>query len=289
MRIFVTGSDGSIGSTLVKKCQSLGIDVVGADVRSGFDIRDRSLASMLPAKVDAVVHLAALSNDTFCKNRGYDCFDTNVLGTLNLMDASQEASVGQFIFASTEWVYDQCDASSIKTEDSPIDIARHSSEYALSKLVSEANLRQRYARGFCPTTILRFGIVCGTTGEKMTAVESLFFNVMEKDEVSVGSLASGRCFVHISDVVSGIIQSIGLAGFEIINLSGDSLVTLGEIIRDSMEITARSPHVVQTNPSDISVRNISNEKAKRVIGWKPQMTVRAWLEELNATAVKKRL
>ena len=53
----------------------------------------------------------------------------------------------QFIFASSEWVYDQFKEGVPKTENDLIDIANHTSEYALSKLVSEANLRQKYGSG----------------------------------------------------------------------------------------------------------------------------------------------
>lgn len=281
MRLFVTGSDGSIGSAFVAQCRSTGIDVVGADVRTGFDIRSKDIAEHIPSDTDAIIHLAALSNDTFCKNKGFECFDINVLGTLNLMEAAEKAGVKQFIFASTEWVYDACSSAEIKTEESLINIVNHTSEYALSKLVSEANLRQKYNRGFCNTTILRFGIVCGAMGEKMSAVESLFLGVKDKDEITIGSLKSGRCFIHISDIIAGIIRSIGLQGFEIINLSGDSLVTLGDLIATAQRITSRQIRVRETSPEAISVRNISNAKAKRILNWKPEKPVGVWLNELH--------
>lgn len=281
MKLFVTGSDGSIGNALASECRKLGIEVVGADIQTGFDIRSKDIAKHIPEEVDAIVHLAALSNDTLCKNNGYACFDLNVLGTLNLMEAAVERRAKQFIFASTEWVYDNCTADETKNEESPIDIKDHTSEYALSKIVSEANLRQKYQHGFCPITILRFGIVCGTTGVKMTAVESLFFSVKEKSEFSVGSLGSGRCFVHISDIVSGIIKSIGMEGFQIINLSGDKLVTLHEIIDEAKSITHLNPLVTEKSPDAVSIRKISNAKAKKILGWKPEISVSSWLQMLH--------
>ena len=141
MKLFITGSDGFIGSALTAQCKSQGIEVTGADIRSGFDIRSKDIAAYIPEGVDAVIHLAGLSNDTVCKNNGYHCFDINVLGTLNLMDAAAARGAKQFIFASSEWVYDNCTPDDVKTEDTFINIANHTSEYALSKLVSEANLR----------------------------------------------------------------------------------------------------------------------------------------------------
>jgi len=96
---------------------------------------------------------------------------------------------------------DNCTAEKQKTEESPINIANHTSEYALSKLVSEANLRQKFQHGFMPVTILRFRhLSVERPGEKKSAVESLFLNVKTQAEVSVGSLQSGRCYIHVSDI-----------------------------------------------------------------------------------------
>lgn len=284
MKVFITGSDGFIGSEVISQCKKQGIEVVGADLKSGFDIRSKEIAASIPEEVDAIIHLAGLSNDTVCKNKGYECFDMNVLGTLNLMEAAAKRRAKQFIFASTEWVYDNCTAEEMKNEESIINIANHTSEYALSKLVSEANLRQKYQNGFCPVMILRFGIVCGTTGEKKSAVESLYLAVKEKNEVSVGSLKSGRCFIHVSDIASGIIKAIGLEGFNIINLAGDSLVTLNDIIEASKRILNKNPKIVETNATGVSVRNISNKKAKEKLAWSPKINVETWLQKLSSLA-----
>ena len=88
-----------------------------------------------------MVHLAALSRDPDCKNKAIECFDVNVMGTLNLIKSTSVKNVKQFIFASSEWVYDKFIDSKEKNEESIINIENHFSEYALSKLVSESNLR----------------------------------------------------------------------------------------------------------------------------------------------------
>lgn len=283
-KLFITGSDGFIGSELVSQCGKRGIEAVGADLKGGFDIRSKDLVAFIPQGVDAVVHLAGLSNDTMCKNNAYECFNMNVLGTLNLMEAAAKKEAKQFIFASTEWVYDNCTAEEAKDEESLINIANHTSEYALSKLVVEANLRQKYRHGFCPVAILRFGIVCGSTGEKKSAVESLFLAVREQDKVTVGSLRTGRCFIHVSDIASGIIKSIGLGGFHTINLAGDKLVTLSDIIETSKKVLNRNPEITETDPDNISVRNISNRKAKTMLDWRPEVSVDGWLQKLSSLA-----
>jgi len=277
--LFITGAKGFIGKELVSQCSKQGMEVFEADLPE-FDIRKKEIADFIPEGVDAIIHLAALSTDPLCKNNAFNCFDVNVMGTLNLMEAAEKKKVKQFVFASSEWVYDNCTEQEMKNEESIINIANHTSEYALSKLVSEANLRQKYQQGFCPVTILRFGIIYGPRKEGGSAVESLFGAVKEKDEIEVGSSTTGRHFIHVSDIASGIIKSIGLPGFEIINLGGNDLITLGEIIETSKKILNKNPKTIETNPKNISVRNISNEKAKKLLNWKPETDLETGLKTL---------
>ena len=279
-KLFITGSKGFVGRELVSQCKKQEIEVVEADFPE-IDIRSKDIIGLIPEGA-IIVHLAALSSDTACKNRASECFDINVMGTLNLIEAAEKKRAKQFIFASSEWVYDNCGQDEVKDEDSPINIANHSSEYALSKLVSETNLRQKYQRGFCPVTILRFGIIYGLRKEGGSAVESLFQTVKTKNEVKVGSLKTGRCFINVSDIASGIIKSLGLDGFNIINLAGDELITLRDIIETSKIILKKNPKVIETDPSNINIRNISNEKAKKILDWKPEVDLEAGLNGLNA-------
>ncbi len=279
MKILITGSKGFVGKELTSHCKKQGIEVLEADLPE-FDIRKKEIIELIPEGLDAIVHLAALSKDPDCKNKGYDCFDINVMGTLNLIDIAEKKKIKQFIFASSEWVYDNCTEKEIKTEESFINIVNHTSEYALSKLVSEANLRQKYQHGFCPITILRFGIIYGPRKEGGSAVESLFRAVKEKSEIEVGSLRTGRHFIHILDITSGIIKSIGLPGFEIINLGGDNLITLGDIIEASKKILGKNPKIIEKDPNNVSVRRVSNEKAKKILNWNPEIDLETGLKSL---------
>jgi len=280
MRIFVTGSESFIGKELIRQCAQNSIDVTGVDIARAqgrdmysADIRSADIGMFIPEEADAVVHLAALSRDSDCRDKGYECFETNVLATLNLAEAAQERRVKQFIFASTEWVYDSFDEETPKTEETPINAHNLESEYALSKLVSEVNLKQKFQRGFCPVTILRFGIIYGPRKANWSAVESLTHSVGTQDEVTVGSIKTARAFVHVSDIVSGIIASIGLAGFNIINLQGSRLVTLGEVIDTAKKRLGKNPSIVEKAPGRISVRSVSGRAAENLIGWVPRIGI----------------
>ena len=287
MKIFITGSEGFIGRELMSQCEKQGIEAIGLDsIKSPkpncyqADLRSKDIVGLIPERADAVIHLAALSRDDDCRDKAYECFDINVMGTLNLIEAAAKKRAKQFIFASSEWVYDNCSKDEIKNEESFINIANHKSEYALSKLVSEANLRQKFQHGFCPTTILRFGIIYGQRKDGWSAVESLFNAVNSRDEVTVGSLKTGRCFIHVSDIASGIIKSIGLDGFNIVNLEGDVLITLEDIIETASRLLSKNPKIIERDPANVSIRNISNEKAKKMLRWKPEIDLERGLKSL---------
>ncbi|MFH1088341.1 MAG: NAD(P)-dependent oxidoreductase [Patescibacteria group bacterium] len=291
MKIVITGSESFVGQELIKECQKQKIDVLGLDLKKTSDldyefiigdIRSENLPDLIPEGVDAVVHLAALSRDPDCKNRAHECFDINVMGTLNVARAAMAKNVKQLIFASTEWVYGDFKGGEIKDECTLIDITTLNSEYALSKLVSESNLRQQYQYGLCSTTILRFGIIYGPRLNNWSAVESLMDTIKNKDEIVVGSLQTGRCFIHVSDIAKGIIKSIGLPGFNIIGLEGDKLVALGDIINAGQLIFHKTIQITESNPNQISIRNVSNRKAKQVLGWQPEIDLEEGLKSLIA-------
>jgi len=152
MKIIITGSESFIGKELISQLKTLDCDIIGFDFVSPtnpdyefhqIDIRDPEIYKSIPNDTDVLIHLAALSRDPDCKNKAIECFDVNVMGTLNLIKSASEKNVKQFIFASSEWVYDKFIDSEEKNEESIINIENHLSEYALSKLVTESNLRQQ--------------------------------------------------------------------------------------------------------------------------------------------------
>ncbi|MGD0854217.1 MAG: NAD(P)-dependent oxidoreductase [Dehalococcoidia bacterium] len=279
MKVFITGAKGFIGRELVSQCKKLGIEVLEADLPET-DICSKGIVKLIPENIDAVIHLAALSRDPDCKNKAYECFTLNVMGTLNLIEAAGAKKAKQFIFASSEWVYDNCTEKEVKNEESIINIANHNSEYALSKLVSEANLRQKYQYGFCPVTVLRFGIIYGARKEGGSALETIFQKVRQNDEIEVGCLQTGRHFIHVSDITSGIVKSIGLQNIQILNLEGDRLITLQDIIETSRGILHKDIRVIEKDPTSASVRRISNAKAKKLLSWEPKVDLEQGLKSL---------
>ena len=290
MRIVITGAGSFVGKELIHQCKTKNFDIIGIDAIDlpspdfefhKCDIKSTKINDIIPENTDILVHLAALSRDPDCRGKAYECFNTNVMGTLNLIKTCLEKNVKQFIFASSEWVYDKFEEGKEKDENAFLDISNHTSEYALSKLVSESNLRQQFDNQLCPVTILRFGIIYGPRKSNWSAVESIASAVKNQDEVTVGSLKTGRRFIHVSDIANGIIQSFNLTGFNIINLTADKVITLGEIIEKSQEIFKKSVKIIEKDPTNINIRNPSNQKAKQILNWQPKIGLIDGLKSIN--------
>ena len=79
-----------------------------------------------------------------------------------------------------------------------------------------------------------------------------------------------------------LFRSCGRAGFEVFNLSGNTVITLGEIVEQSAELLGRRPPVKETNPAAVSIRNPDNSKAKEVLGWEPKIGLKEGLATLLA-------
>ena len=289
MRVVIVGSEGFVGKELARRCRMSDIEVTGIDATPSevpghimTDIRSPEIEALIPVGADALIHLAAISRDADCRADPQLAFDINVLGTLNVYRAARKRGVGQFIFASSEWVYGEVSNEAVQTEDQSIDVTRIRSEYALSKIVGEQGLRMAHQQGVCPVTVLRFGIVYGPRPANWSAVESLFEAVRTQDEVSVGSLATARRFVHVSDIAKGILCAIGREGFDIFNLSGDTLITLGDVIEHSAALLDKAPKVTETEPSAVSIRNPDNGKARDTLDWRPAIGLTDGLSSLLA-------
>jgi len=287
--IVITGSESFVGRELIKQLLEQKKEIIGIDLLNEksqnyeyikMDICSNNITDFIPNNAEAIIHLAALSTDPLCKGKPYECFDINVMGTLNLMNAVMKKNVKQFIFASSEWVYNGFIGNEEKDEESIIDITKVSSEYALSKIVSETNLRQQYEFGFCDATILRFGIIYGHKDGNGSAVESIARKVKNCEKITTASLKTGRRFVHVTDIARGIISSLGLKNFNIINLSGDKVNTLEEIIEVSQRIFQKKIEVIETDSEYPDIRNPSNKKAAEILNWRPEISLEEGLKSI---------
>ena len=105
--------------------------------------------------------------------------------------------------------------------------------------------------------------------------------VATDDEVRVGARATARRFIHVADIADGILAALGRTqAYEVFNIQGPSLVTLGEIIARSGEVLGRTPRIVETAPGLPSVRSVSSRKATEVLGWSARIGIRDGLADV---------
>jgi len=288
-KIFVTGSESFIGKVLLAQCKQQGIAAFGIDLnaprsadRAPADIRSPEVADLIPDGTDTLVHLAAISRDADCRANPRLAYDINVMGTVNLIESAKARGVKQFVFASSEWVYGEVANQEVQTEDRAIDVTRLKSEYAFTKIAGEQILKLAHAQGLPGVTILRFGIVYGPRMHNWSAFESLLHAVHLGGTVKVGSRASGRRFIHVNDICNGIRASFGRHGCEIFNLSGDRLITLGEVIDEGARALGIRVAVEETSAGAVNLRNPDNRHAKSTLHWQPRFDLAAGVRDVLA-------
>ena len=235
--LFITGSESFIGKKLIGFCKKNKIKYFGIDVNAKknlnskkIDIRDKNLHKYIPYD-STIIHLAAISNNKDCNLEPYLCMNVNVNGTLNLIKAAKKKLVKTFIFASSEWVYgDQ--GSNLKNEKSDLVLNKDYSLYSQTKIIIEKFLSSN--RMFKNINILRFGIIYGSSIRKnWSLVEKIFDEVKNNNQLIIGSKKTSRRFVHVDDLINGIILSTKLKNFNILNLTGNEKINLQKIIKTS--------------------------------------------------------
>ena len=281
--IVITGSDGFVGQALKEKLQKMGLQTICIDSNPIFDgtlkgdITSSQISSLIPEKC-RIIHLAAMSTDSMCRQDPISAININMGGTINLANIAIQKKCKQFIFASSEWVYGDTDKRIEKTETSSIDVSRLTSIYAITKAAMEPILNQIFLNS--NSVILRFGIVYGPRKNPSSAVERLLVDVSEKEIIEVGSLENGRCFIYIDDLVEGIIASFTIEGNQLFNLSGNQFVTLKDVIETSARILSKTPTVKENDSARYVQRNLSNLKANQMLKWNPKIDLHNGLTKI---------
>ena len=256
----VTGSNGFIGSHLVKRLDALGFDLGNGDVRDLPSL----LEFLLKYRIERVYHLAALPLVVDAFKNPMDTYLTNTVGTLNVLEASRILSI-ETIIITTDKVYGECIEA---REDDPL-VAGH--PYDTSKTCADL-IAQSYMRAYgLPITILRYGNVYGEGDTNYSRIvpgimESL---ILDRPLIIRSSGNLKRDYIYIDDVIKGTIKAQERRG--IYNISSDENLTPLEII-DLVErvLGKKVKYIIQDHQNhELMYQSISYDKIRQITDWEP--------------------
>jgi len=291
MHALVTGGAGFIGSHLSKKLIESGSKVTIIDnlstgrdfnvpIESDFrliDLTTSGFTNSLPQTITHIFHLAAQSSGEISFEDPLYDIQINTISTLELLKWSLKNRVKKFIFASSMNVYGQ-------VNDEPINedfLINPESFYGVGKTASE-NYIKIFADLGLNSTILRFFNVYGP-GQNLENLKqgmlSIYIAYILKNQPVLvkGSLDRFRDFVYIDDVVDSFIKSIDYnKNYDIFNICTGTRTSVREAL-DTLFVTFKKPNYKIINkgetPRDQFGIYGSNEKAKNLLGWHPQINL----------------
>lgn len=237
------------------------------------DILDEQLAIEVIEGVDVVVHLAANTGVApSVENPRYDC-TTNVLGTLNYLEAARLSGGKRFVFASSGAPAGEC-TPPIHEELPPHPV----SPYGASKLAGEGYCSAYFKTFGVETVALRFSNVYGPFSTRKDSVVAKFIkNVLQQKNLEVyGDGAQTRDFLYIDDLVSAIRQASSISGIggETFQIATARETSVGEMADVLLEVFAQKRYslevaVTYTEPrlGDVKRNYSDTTKAKQILKW----------------------
>lgn len=275
-KVLVTGSSGFIGSRLVEVLDNLDYEVLEFPRTQGC-ISDNDGWGDL-ARVDIVVHLAALNHVPESWEKPIEYVDVNVVGTLRALDFCRKHGAKLIYFSS--YMYGQNGGLPIK-EDAPISVLN---PYALSKKIAE-EVCEFYAINFNTSVIiLRPFNVYGPRQKSHFIIPLIVNKVLALESpILLNSLTPRRDFIYVDDVVSLTIRVFGLLGYHIFNVGAGKSYSVEEIVNRVQDILGTKQDLAargldRINEITDSVADIS--KAKELLGWVPMWDINRGLYEV---------
>ncbi len=316
--ILVTGCAGFIGSKVVDLLLDQGHEVIGIDnlndaydpriiVKRLAEIRDKSgfvfceldighvdfdgqlENSVDPSRlgeIEAVVNLAARAGVRQSVTDPRPYYETNVMGTLNLLEVCRDLGIGKFVLASTSSLYGErgrAGAGGLEIdpfgEDLPSD--RPMSPYSASKKAAETLAYAYHQVHGIDVTVPRYFTVYGPAGRPDMSIFRFVKWIREGQPLLLyGDGSQLRDFTYVEDVARGTVLSLKPMGYEIINLGSDRPVAINEVIAKIEDLLDRNAdiHSEPPHPADVSATRANIDKARRLLGWEPTTSIEPGLE-----------
>lgn len=303
-KILVTGAGGFIGSHLCESLVSKGhkvkamvrynsrncwgwlenslckkkIEVVSGDIRN-YDSVKKALEG-----ADLVFHLAALIGIPYSYQTPDSYVDTNVKGTLNVLQAARELKVRKVICASTSEIYGTAQFIPI-TEKHPIN---PQSPYAASKAAADFMALSFYRSFSAPVSIARLFNAYGPRQSARAVIPTIITQILSgAKNIKLGFIDSVRDFTFVKDTVDGLLkegesnQGVG----EIINFGSNNEITIRDLVGLIAKLLGKKISIVavkmRKRPIESEVRRLvaDSSKAKKILGWSPKHTLESGLQE----------
>ncbi len=318
-RYLVTGCAGFIASKVSELLLDAGHVVVGVDnLNDAYDVRlkhwrlarlehranfcfhhlditDRvGLAELCldQQPYAAVVNLAARAGVRPSVDNPWVYYDANCQGTLNLLEMCRAHGVPKFVLASTSSLYGTHNSLPYR-EDA--DTNRPLSPYAASKKAAETlAYTYHYLHGI-DVSILRYFTVYGPAGRPDMSVFRFIRRIAEGEPIVLfGDGRQSRDFTYVDDIARGTVAALRPLGYETINLGGDQPSELARVIEKIGELLGRKPQIEHraAHPADVSATWADIGKARRLLGWSPQVSLEdglarcvAWYRENRSIAL----
>jgi dTDP-glucose 4,6-dehydratase len=305
-KILITGAGGFIGSHLTEELVKQGYKVKAfikynsfntwgwldilpenimkeLEVFSG-DIRDPNGVRESMKGIDEIYHLAALIAIPFSYHSPDSYVDTNIKGTLNILQAARDIETSRVLITSTSEVYGTAQYVPID-EKHPL---QGQSPYSATKIGAD-RLAESFYRSFnMPITIVRPFNTYGPRQSARAVIPTIITQLLAgKEEVRLGSLTPTRDFNYVKDTVNGFIQiaksdkTIG----EEINIATQQEISIGQLAEELIRQIAPKARIVcdeqRLRPEKSEVNRLlgSNEKIKRLTEWKSNYTFEQGLAE----------
>ncbi len=294
--ILITGADGFIGSHLTEAMVRQGykvrafvqynsfnswgwLDNCGADVAGQFevfagDIRDPNGVKEAMKGCDAVLHLAALIAIPFSYHSPDTYVETNVKGTLNILQAARDLGVCRVIHTSTSEVYGTARFVPI-TEEHPL---QGQSPYSATKIAADQLAFSFYASFGLPVVIARPFNTYGPRQSARAVIPTIITQIANgMQQIKLGAVSPTRDFNYVQDTVAGFIAALksdkGLG--EVVNFGSNFEISIGDTAQVIADVMGAKIEIVtdeaRMRPEKSEVERLwaANAKAKELFGWQP--------------------
>jgi UDP-glucuronate 4-epimerase len=295
----VSGAAGFIASRVIDTLLAEGHSVVGVDnMNDAYDVRmkdyrlgkllqhpnftfhradiaDRTLyndkSPLKQQKYTAVIHLAARAGVRQSVENPWVYVNTNITGTLNLLEFCRELKISKFILASTSSVYGSgAPLPTPETYSSDLPLQA----YAATKKSAEVLCHVYHYLYGLDVTVFRYFTVYGPAPRPDMSMFRFAQWISEGKVVRVyGDGEQSRGFTHVDDIARGTILGLQPAGYEIINLGGHEVIKINQLIHKLEKIIGQKANIeyAPAHPADMTTNWADVEKARRSINWTPRI------------------